>query len=78
MKKYSEEIVRYPAVNDAGKRCEILERITFERPDLADGSLGEPVVVNRRYDLRTGERLNRVSDTEFADDDTGARVLLQP
>ncbi len=28
-------------------------------------------------DLRTGERLNRVSDTEFTDDETGAKVLLQ-
>jgi len=78
MKKYSEEIIRYPAVTGEGKRCEILERITFERPELADGSLGEPVVVNRRFDLRTGERLNRISDTEFADDETDARVLLQP
>jgi hypothetical protein len=78
MNKYSEQIIRYPAVNDEGKRCEILERITYERPELPDGSLGEPAVFSRRYDLRTGERLNRISDTEFADDATDARVLLQP
>jgi DNA-directed RNA polymerase subunit H (RpoH/RPB5) len=78
MKKYSEEIIRHAAVTDEGKRCEILERITFERAQLPDGSLGEPMVVNRRYDLRTGECLNRISDTEFSDDATDARVLLQP
>ena len=54
-RKYSEEIVRYPAVNDEGRTCEILERITWGREVQADGSLGEPELVNRRFDLKTGE-----------------------
>jgi hypothetical protein len=77
MKKYSEELIRYPAINDEGKPCEILERVTFERPELADGSLGEAAVINRRFDLRTGEPLHRISDTEFEDQASGARLQLQ-
>jgi len=76
-KKYSEEVNRFPARNDEGKPCEILERITFGRDVLEDGSLGPLAEVSRRYDLRTGERLNRLSDTEFEDDLTGARLQLQ-
>jgi hypothetical protein len=76
-KKYSEEIKRFPARTQEGKPCEILERVTFGRDVLEDGSLGPPGEVNRRYDLRTGERLNRLTDTEFEDDETGARLLLQ-
>ena len=60
-----------------GKPREILERITFERTVGDDGSLSEPVVVNRRFDLRTGEVLNRLSDTEFEEDETGARLHLR-
>ena len=74
MKKYSEEIVRHAAVSAEGKPREILERITFERTVGNDGSLSEPVVVNRRFDLGTGELLNRLSDTEFEEDETGARI----
>jgi hypothetical protein len=76
MKKYSEEILRYPAVTEEGKPCEILERVTYGRPVLEDGSLGEAAVVNRRFDLRTGEPLDRVSDTEFVDQNSGARLQL--
>ena len=76
-KKYSEELLRYPAQNSEGKPREILERITWGRAVLADGSLGEPELVNRRYDLQTGERLNRLSDEEFADDETGEVIRLQ-
>ncbi len=76
MKKYSEEILRYPAVTAEGKPCEILERVTYGRPILEDGSLGEAAVVNRRFDLRTGEPLDRVSDTEFVDQSSGARLQL--
>jgi hypothetical protein len=77
MKKYSEELIRHPALNEDGKPCEILERVTFERAVLADGALGEPTVINRRFDLRTGERVNRVSETQFVDDISGARLQLQ-
>ena len=76
-KKYSEELLRYPAQNSEGKPREILERITWGRAVLADGSLGEPEVVHRRFDLKTGERLNRLSDEEFADDETGEVIRLQ-
>ena len=55
---------------------EILERVTYGRPVLEDGSLGEAAVVNRRFDLRTGEPLDRVSDTEFVDQNSGARLQL--
>ena len=77
MKKYSEEIVRYDAVNDEGKYCEVLERITLERTVQDDGSLGEPVVFHRRFDLRTGEPLSRLGDDEFEVDETGGRLKLQ-
>ncbi|MFO1502985.1 MAG: hypothetical protein U1F39_04150 [Steroidobacteraceae bacterium] len=77
MKKYSEEILRYPAVTAEGKPCEILERITHEREVREDGSLTDPVVVNRRYDLKTGELLVRLGEREFADDETGAKITLR-
>ena len=77
-KKYSEELIRYPAIDAEGKPCEILERITFSRTVGSDGRLkGRPKEINRRYDLKTGERLLRVSDNEFAEDETGARVTLR-
>ena len=77
MKKYSEEIIRYPAVTSEGKPCEVLERITYERVVGEDGSLSEPVVVNRRFDLKTGELLVRLGEGEFADDETGAKIHLR-
>ena len=72
--KYSEEVVRIPARNAEGGRCEIIERITLEREVQADKSLGEPVVVNRRFDLRTGERVNHLGGDDFELDDRGGRV----
>lgn len=77
-KKYSEELNRFAALNADGKPCEILERITFARTIGKDGrAKGRPVEVARRYDLKTGERLLKVSDTEFQDDETGDRVTLR-
>jgi hypothetical protein len=78
VKKYSEEIHRYAAVNDEGQPCEILERVTLGQEQLADGGLGAPEILMRRFDLRTGERLNRLSADEFEDDLTGARLRLVP
>jgi hypothetical protein len=77
MKKFSEEVIRHPALTAEGKSCEILERITHERQLREDGSFTEPVVVNRRYDLKTGELLNRLTEREFEDDETGAKVTLR-
>jgi hypothetical protein len=77
MKKYSEQILRHPAVTAEGKPCEILERITLERVVGEDGSLSEPVVVNRRFDLKTGEVLSRLSEREFQDEESGAKILLR-
>ena len=76
VKKYSEQIVRHAAVTADGKPCEILERITLERDQMRDGSLGEARVFHRRFDLRTGERVNRLGETEFEIDVSGARVRL--
>jgi hypothetical protein len=75
MHRYSEKINRYWAVNDEGKSCEILERITYERqPGEGEGVLVE---INRRYDRQTGECLNRLSESEFEEQVTGARLRLQ-
>jgi hypothetical protein len=76
-KKLTEELLRYPALNADGKPCEIIERTTFERTIGKDGrARGKAKEINRRYDLKTGERVHRVSDTEFADDESGARLTL--
>jgi hypothetical protein len=72
--KYSEEVVRIPARNADGDACVILERITYGREVLADGALGEPVVVNRRFDLRTGERVNHLGGDDYELDDGGGRL----
>jgi hypothetical protein len=77
MKKFSEEIIRHAAVTAEGKPCEILERITHEREVGADGSLSERVVVNRRYDLKTGELLVRLGEREFEEDESGAKIHLR-
>jgi hypothetical protein len=77
-KKFTEELLRYPALDANGKPCEILERITFERTIGKDGrAKGRTKEISRRYDLKTGERVHRVSDTEFADDESGARLTLR-
>jgi hypothetical protein len=72
--KYSEEILRFPALDADGKECEILERVTFGRAVQDDGSLGAPVVVNRRFDLRTGERVNHLGGDDFELEHDGARL----
>jgi hypothetical protein len=76
MHNYSEKITRYRAVNEEGKVREILERITYERTP-GDGP-DALVEINRRYDLQTGECLNRLGETEFEEQITGARLRLQP
>jgi hypothetical protein len=63
-------------VNADGHPCEILERVTWQHT-AAGQAEDEATVVNRRFDLKTGERLNRLSDDEFEDDLTGARLRLQ-
>lgn len=78
MKKYSEDIRRHAAIYADGRPCEILERITWERAQQPDGSPGEANLFSRRYDLRTGERLNRLGDAEFEVDGSGLRLHLQP
>jgi hypothetical protein len=70
---YSEKIIRYQAITDEGKACEILERITLERV----AGAAEPTVINRRFDLQTGEPLCRLGDDEFEVESTGARLRLQ-
>ena len=78
MHRYSEKIVRYQAVNEEGQPREILERITYERQP-GTGQAPEALVeINRRYDLQTGECLNRLGETEFEEQVTGARLRLQP
>jgi hypothetical protein len=77
MKKYSEQLIRHAAVTAEGKPCEILERVTLVREVREDGSLTEPVVVNRRFDLRTGELLNRLGEREFEDEESGAKIHLR-
>jgi hypothetical protein len=77
-KKYTEELNRFAAKDAEGRPVEVIERITFARTLGSDGRLkGRPKEINRRYDLKTGERLLRISDTEFADDETGARITLK-
>jgi hypothetical protein len=78
LNKYSEEIHRHAAVDGAGEPREILERVTWEREYLPDGTLGEATLFNRRFDLRTGERVNRLGDAEFEIDGSGLRLHLQP
>jgi hypothetical protein len=75
--KYSEVVVRIPAQNADGDACVIIERITHARELLADGSLGEPAVVNRRFDLRTGERVNHLGGVDYELDHSGDRLKAQ-
>ncbi len=64
--RYYETTLRHEAVTAEGKPCEILERITFERDAQADGSFaGEGREVNRRFDLRTGERVRHLGGDDF-------------
>ena len=68
-----EQVIRHQARDEEGKLREILERVTYERK----AGVAEPVVINRRYDLSTGESLNRLSESEFEDGESGARLQLQ-
>lgn len=77
MKKYSEQVQRHAALKPDGSPCEILERITWETAFLPDGSAQAPVLFNRRFDLKTGERVNRLGETEFEIDGSGLRLHLQ-
>ena len=72
--KYHEEILRHPAVTAEGKPCEILERLTFERSVQADGTLSDARQINRRFDLRTGERVNHLGGDDYELDLTGDRL----
>jgi len=72
--KYHEEILRRPALTAEGKPCEILERLTFERSVQADGTLSDARQINRRFDLRTGERVNHLGDDDYELDLTGDRL----
>jgi hypothetical protein len=74
--RYHEEIHRHPARTADGKPCEILERVTFERTVRADGSLSEARQVNRRFDLKTGERVNHLGGDDYALDLTGDRLQI--
>lgn len=70
--------MRHPAVTADGKDCEILERITYERQELADGSLSEAVECNRRYDLRTGEPVVHLGGDDYElRDQAGYRLRRQ-
>jgi hypothetical protein len=73
---YHEEIHRHPARTSEGKPCEILERLTFERSVLEDGSLSEARQINRRFDLRTGERVNHLGGDDYELDLTGDRLRV--
>ncbi|MFM1886003.1 MAG: hypothetical protein RL026_1160 [Pseudomonadota bacterium] len=69
--RYYEILTRYPAVTAEGKPCEILERVTYERGP-------EDRIVNRRFDLRTGERVRHVGGDEFVDDLSGEPLRRLP
>ena len=72
--KYHEEILRHPAVTAEGKPCEIIERLTFERSVQPDGTLSDARQINRRFDLRTGERVNPLGGDDYELDLTGDRL----
>ena len=77
-KKYSETVIRHAAAAEDGTPCEILERLTFEREQLADGSWSEAQQINRRFDLRTGERVNHLEGDRFQLDLTGELLNRLP
>ncbi|MDR2214712.1 MAG: hypothetical protein LBE59_02595 [Nevskiaceae bacterium] len=74
--KYSEEILRHAASRSDGGACEILERLTWETRHGEDGQPLERALFNRRFDLKTGERVNRLGDDEFEIDGSGERLRL--
>jgi hypothetical protein len=76
-KKYTEELFRHSAVTEEGKPCEVIERVTWAHTIGSNGRpRGRPKQINRRWDLKTGERLHKLSDTLFVEDETGARITL--
>ena len=77
-KKYSETVIRHAAQTEDGRDCEILERLTFESEQLPDGNWSEPRQVNQRFDLRTGERVNRIEGDRFELDLTGQPLNRLP
>ena len=77
-KKYSETMVRHLATTDEGHRCEIIERLTFETEQRPDGTWSEPRQINQRFDLRTGERVNRLGDDRFEIDVEGTPLTRLP
>lgn len=77
MSKYSEEILRHAAVKPDGSPCEILERITWEVQYGEDGTAQARRLFNRRFDLKTGERVNRLGEDQFEVDVSGLRLHLQ-
>lgn len=76
--KYHEQVLRHLAVTADGKTVELLERRTFERVLQADGSLGEPIEVNRRFDLSTGERVNHLDGDDFVQCFSGEALKRLP
>ncbi|MEN9705843.1 MAG: hypothetical protein RLZZ393_1722 [Pseudomonadota bacterium] len=74
--KYHEALHRHPARTEGGKDVEILERVTFERRVAADGSLADAREVSRRFDLRTGERLDPLGGDDFVLVVGGERVKV--
>lgn len=76
--KYHEELLRHAAVMADGSQCELLERRTYERPVLEDGTLGEARQINCRFDLRTGERVNHLQGDEFVLDFGGESLRRVP
>ena len=77
-KKYSETLIRHAAETDEGVPCEILERLTFEREQQADGSWSEPRQINQRFDLRTGQRVNHLGGDRFQVDVSGELLTRRP
>ena len=77
-KKYSETVIRHAALAPDGHQCEILERVTFEHDVAKDGSLGAPRQINKRFDLRTGQRMNHLGGDRFECDLTGEPYTRVP
>jgi hypothetical protein len=73
---WHEEVHRHAACTADGTTCEILERVTYERSPLADGTLSDAREIHRRFDLRTGERVNHLGGDDYELDLTGDRLRI--
>ncbi len=73
-KKYSEQIVRHAVRTPDGDPGEVLERITLESQQAADGSWSEPAPYLRRFDTRTGQQVNPLEGGDFEIIETGLRL----